>query len=222
MKSKKWRLGAVLIAAVIMTAAVAGISFASDNQTGAPDMKAMCQSFISKLAANLGVDEGTLTTALETTRQEMIDEAVQNGTITQEQADRMAERSTDGICGRFGFPRGKGGPGGRGPGHNLDEMAGIFGMTADELKAEMDAGKKLDEIAAAQGLTMEQVWEKMKEAGKAKIQQKVADGTITQAQADEMLQRLEQGQKGKSLGRHGGRCPGGPNNSSSSNATPSE
>ncbi|OQA07967.1 MAG: hypothetical protein BWY65_01674 [Firmicutes bacterium ADurb.Bin373] len=211
-KSKKWRLGAVLIAVVILTMALSGLSFAGNDQTGAPDMKAMCQSFITRLAANLGVDEGALTTAIETTRQEMIDEAVQNGTITQEQADKMAEMSTDGICGGFGFPGGKGGPGGRGLGQNLDDMAGIFGMTADELKAEMDAGKKFDEIAADQGLTMEQVQEKMKEARKAKIQQKVADGTITQAQADEMLQRLEQGQKGEGFGGHG-RCPGGPNNS---------
>ncbi|MDD2553901.1 MAG: hypothetical protein PHP51_04955 [Desulfotomaculaceae bacterium] len=203
MKSKKWRLGAILIAAAILTVAVSGLSFAANDQTGAPDRKALCQSFITKLAANLGVDEGALTTAIETTRQEMIDEAVQNGTITQEQADRMAQMRADGICDWFGFPGGKGGHGGRGPGQILDDLAGILEMTADELKAEMDAGKKLDEIAADRGLTMEQVQEKMKETAKARIQQKVTDGKITQERADQMLQRLEQG---KGFGGQG-RCP---------------
>ncbi|OPX86813.1 MAG: hypothetical protein A4E53_02845 [Pelotomaculum sp. PtaB.Bin104] len=218
MSSKKWRLGAVLIAAMILTGAVAGISFASEDQTGPPDMKALCQSFVAKLAVNLGIDESTLTAAMETTRQEIIDEAVEAGTITQEQADKLSAMNKDGFCVGFGFLGGKGGPYGRGPGLNLEQMAGVLGMTAEELKAELDAGKKFEDIANAQGLTMEQFKEKMKEARQAEIAQAVADGKLTQAQADEMLQRIEQNRDGRGLRGHGP-CGSGKISDNTSNAS---
>ncbi|OPX85123.1 MAG: hypothetical protein A4E53_03589 [Pelotomaculum sp. PtaB.Bin104] len=65
-------------------------------------------------------------------------------------------------------------------------------ITADELKAKMESGKKLKEIVTEQGMTMEQFHEKMLELKKAEIAQKVADGKITQEQANKMLQKLDQ------------------------------
>lgn len=65
-------------------------------------------------------------------------------------------------------------------------------MTADELKAKMESGKKLNEIVTEQGMTMEQFHEKMLELKRSEIAQKVADGVLTQEQADKILQKLEQ------------------------------
>src|SRR5512136_2232965 len=63
----------------------------SDNQTNPEDI------FVSKLADKLGLDEETVATAVKEVRQEMMDEAlaerlqeaVDAGTITQDEADQI-------------------------------------------------------------------------------------------------------------------------------------
>ena len=65
----------------------------SDNETSPED------TFISKLADKLGLDEDTLATAISEVRQEMrlealeerLQEAVDEGTITQEEADEILQ-----------------------------------------------------------------------------------------------------------------------------------
>jgi hypothetical protein len=141
MKSKKSRVGAILLAMVIFAGAMSGIAFAGTTQPAdrpePPDMTAMTalyDSFISKFADNLGVTGDEVTAALEATQLEMIEEAVEDGTITQEQADQMTERIESGegngfigigIGGRHGGPGGPGGPGGegKGPAGNNDSAA---------------------------------------------------------------------------------------------------
>ncbi|OPX83342.1 MAG: hypothetical protein A4E53_04683 [Pelotomaculum sp. PtaB.Bin104] len=200
MELKKWRLGAVLFAVLILTGAVTGISFASKDQTGTPKLNETYQDFVSKLAVNLGIDETTVKSALNSTKQQMIDEAIQKGKITREQADKFSAK--DGFGG-FVFLDGKcHGP--KGMARNLDEIASILEMTVDELKAKMESGQKLEEIVAGQGMTMEQFHEKMLEQKKSKIAKKVADGVLTQEQADKILQefgqRLSKGSKGNNSG----------------------
>jgi len=210
LKLKKLRFGAILLAMVILTGAVAGVSFASTDQTESTTIENLYQSFISKLAVNLGVEQSVLTEALDTTKQQMLDEAVAEGRITQEQADEISSKLDDGSCFGFGginFGLGPKGQDSERPGRNLDDMASILGMTVDELKAGMESGKTLEEIATECGMTMDQVREKMLELKKAEIEQAVADGKMTQEQADKMLQRLEQSPKGQNFE---GRGPGGP------------
>jgi polyhydroxyalkanoate synthesis regulator phasin len=151
------------------------------DQNGKPDIAAMYQDFIAKLAANLGVGEDQVKDALEATKGQMVDEAVQKGELTQEQADKM--KSGEGF-GFFGVGPGRG----HGPDGNPEAMAGILGMTADELKAQLEAGQKIDAIVTAQGMTMDQFREKMDELRQAEIAKAVADGKMTQEQADQMLQ----------------------------------
>ncbi len=197
MKTKKWRFVAILAALAIFTGAFAGISHAADETVNRPDVEAMCQDYVSKLAANLGMDEGAVKTALETTKRQMIDEAVQKGTLTQEQADRIAARPGC-LFGGFGYPGSKmRSERHQGYGRNLDDMANILGLTADELRAELQSGKKIDEIITGHGMTVEQFQEKMLELKKTKIDQAVKDGKLTQEQADKKLKRLEQCPKGR-------------------------
>jgi hypothetical protein len=75
------------------TTSVVTASDASDNQTSPYD------TFVSKVADKLGLDEDTVATAMKEARQEMMDEAlaerlqkaVDEGRITQEQADQISE-----------------------------------------------------------------------------------------------------------------------------------
>ena len=73
-------------------------------------------------------------------------------------------------------------------GRNIDGMANILGITSDQLKTELESGKKMQDIVTEHGLTMEQCKQKMQEQRKQQIAQDVADGKITQEQADKMLQ----------------------------------
>jgi len=103
LKTKKWRTGAILLAVVILVGAAAGISFAGGDEVNGT-MEDLYQNFISKLAANLGLDQSIITTALETTKQQMLDEAVQEGRTTQEQADKISSSPNACLFGGFGFP----------------------------------------------------------------------------------------------------------------------
>jgi len=210
LKLNKMRVGAILLAVVILTGAIAGMSFAATDQTGSTTIDALYQNFVSKLAANLGVTQDQVTTALEATKQQMLDEAVQQGKITQEQADKIAAGKGFGL-GMFGINHDKG------QGRNLDSMASALGITTEQLKTEIQAGKKIQDIVTECGMTMEQFNQKMLELKKSEISQAVADGEMTQEQADKMLQRLEQGFNGQAFGNCGHGWMGSSNENDTSN-----
>ena len=75
------------------TTSVVSASDVTDNQTSPHDI------FVSKVADKLGLDTDTVATAMKEARQEMMDEAlaerlqeaVDEGRITQEQADQISE-----------------------------------------------------------------------------------------------------------------------------------
>ena len=130
--------------------------------------------------------------------------------------------------GRHGGGRGMGGFGGRdmmggfgeaggGQWTMFDTAAETLGLTPEELFAELHAGKSLEEVAEEQGVEIETVQDTMNEdraeARLEMIEQAVEDGTLTQEQADWMLEGLEQGffpgGQGFDRGRGGGFRPEG-------------
>lgn len=187
MKSSKWRVGGILLAVVILAGAVAGVAFADPAQeTDQSQAGAFYDSFVAKLAANLGLEQDKVTAALDATKKQMLDEAVQEGKLTQEQADKIAAQK--GMCG-FGFKHKE-----RlfdGHGLKIDGLAGILGLTEEQLKAEFEAGKKIEQIVTEHGLTMDQFYQKVLEMRKEAISKLVTEGKITQEQADKMLEKME-------------------------------
>lgn len=104
--SRKSLLGSVLVLALLLVGTLSGFVFAATTTDDpAAKMKEATELFITKLAANLNIDETTLEAALEETQQEILAEQVAAGTITQEQADKIIERGL-----QFGFMSGHGGP----------------------------------------------------------------------------------------------------------------
>ena len=116
-----------------------------------------------------------------------------------------------------GGGRGMGGFGGRGMGNfgrtsgspwtMFDTAAEALGLTPEELFAELREGKSLTEIAEEQGIEVEEVYNAVNaaraEAIPEAIEQAVEDGSLTQEQADWMLEGLEQGffPRGRGFGR---------------------
>lgn len=111
-------------------------------------------------------------------------------------------------------PPGRGAMGGRGLGplhtYMVEAMARVLKMNATELQTRLDAGEGLYQIALSKGFKAEEIPGLMQTARAEAIKKAVADGVITQAQADWMLQRMN-GQVGFGRGRGGmglGPCGG--------------
>ncbi|MDP2919247.1 MAG: hypothetical protein Q8O43_03395 [Dehalococcoidia bacterium] len=67
----------------------------------------------------------------------------------------------------------------------------LLGLTPEQLQAELQTGKSLLEIATAKGVTEQQLVDAILIPHKTAMQAQVTAGTITQAQADLMLQQME-------------------------------
>jgi hypothetical protein len=108
-----------------------------------------------------------------------------------------------------GGMRAQGADGVYGPLH--DYMASAiekyFGISADELQAQHDAGKTLWDYAQEKGITSEKFAELMTQVRTEAYNNAVAAGVVTQAQADFMLQRMAQRQAA-GFGPGSGSCDG--------------
>jgi ribosomal protein S20 len=189
--------GIATLVAVIGVAALGVAVYAQEPEPDTPfgRLADYFEQVRDLIASKLGVERADLDAAEKEAHQEVIGQAVEDGVITQDQAERMLSRLEDGFgFGRMGHPGGRGGGwmgGFRGcPRGNQEWLAEQLGMTADELQAELEAGKTIAELAEEKGVDLDAA---RIEAMKERIQQAVEDGTITQEQADWMLQGLEQG-----------------------------
>jgi hypothetical protein len=72
-----------------------------------------------------------------------------------------------------------------------DAITGLLGMPQEEIYAERAAGKTLSEIAAEKGVTDQQLIDAMLAGRQEVIDQALADGRITQAQADWMQEAMK-------------------------------
>jgi transposase-like protein len=73
----------------------------------------------------------------------------------------------------------------------FDAIAEALGLSPEGLFTELHSGKSMAEVAEAQGVDTETLQDAVHAARDAAIQQAVEDGTITQEQADQMRDRLE-------------------------------
>lgn len=119
------------------------------------------------LADALGISLDELHAAQEQAFTKGLDQAVADGRLTREQADLMlAGRLLRTLIDRQAL------------------TAQILGMTPEELQAAHDAGKTLRDLLAAKGIDPQDFQSQMQAAVDQIIAKAVADGLITQAQAD--------------------------------------
>jgi len=88
----------------------------------------------------------------------------------------------------------------------VDAFAQALGTTSEDLQAQLDAGETMWTVDQAQGLSVEEFTTLMVTARTSALNQAVADGVLTQEQADWMIQRMQQRQGG---GFGPGNCPMG-------------
>ncbi|MBN1815523.1 MAG: hypothetical protein JXA14_27065 [Anaerolineae bacterium] len=194
-----WRmLGIATLVAVLGVAAVGAVALAQDDGDGSFDFRARVHEAIANA---LGVSVEEYDAVVEEAHDQVLDEAVAEGALTQEQADAIKERQELGYGpgmrgGGFLGPRG-GHPGGMGGwmgGYENSLMAVAadqLGMAVDELVAALQDGETtIADLASAQGLDPQVIADEYI-AGRADLlAQAVADGRITQEQADLMLDHM--------------------------------
>jgi hypothetical protein len=176
------------------------------------------------LAMALGISVEELQAAYEKAFATAIEGALDEGILTQEQADNLLSGERFGFRGRHGFP---------GFGGDMNEhLAEALGISVPELEAAqakardtvmaeaIEAGTITQEQAdlmKARGAISAYVQEAMTKAFGEAIDQALADGVITQAQADLLLENEDMGFRGPGgffgfggRGKFGGRGAFGP------------
>ncbi|HEU4703018.1 MAG TPA: hypothetical protein VFS37_11095 [Conexibacter sp.] len=209
-------------AAMALAVAGGGAAYAAATNDDPRD------ALLRDAAQRLNVTPGELRSALEGAFGDQLDQAVEDGKLTQEQADQIKQRiARDGLplggpLGGPGHGHGFGGPGGpgRGPfGAGLDAAAGYLGLTEAQLARRLRNGSTLAQVARAQGKSVDGLAQALVDAAKRRLDRAVDDGHLTDQQRDRILRELKEhvdelvnGRAPGPLGRHGGRGmgPGGP------------
>ena len=155
---------------------------------------------LPELAESLGVEMEVVEAAIEAARAEAIAQAVADGTITQEEADEIVERAELRNVIRDIFD------------YDAKEavVAGVLGITVEELEAAEEAGIHLPELVEESGVEMSDIHDAIELAKAEALQDAVDSGLITQEQADEIASHEGNGRGKRGGGCQGGR-PGGPN-----------
>lgn len=110
---------------------------------------------------------------------------VEAGTITQAQADAVIAAieeagPPDGGHGGPGMRGGRGGPG-------LEAAAAAIGISEEELRTALRDGGTLAEVAEANGVDPQAVIDALVAELQTRLDEKVADGDLTQEEADDRL-----------------------------------
>ncbi len=167
----------------------------------------MQEAYLNALAGRLGVSADQLTEAMKQARIDLVNQAVAEGRLDQERANRMIQaiqsgqgpmrpgggqaRPGQGERGQQGPRNGqgpRGGPGMMAPGGKV--ITDTLGMTPQELRTEFQAGKSLAQIAEAKGVSRDTLKAKLIEAHKARIDAAVAAGRMTAEQAQKANERV--------------------------------
>lgn len=180
----------IVVAALAASVSLVGTSAALADDT--PEQPAL----IDAVAAKLGLTPAQLQAAFKAVLVERIDAKVAAGTLTPEQAATLKERIASaqglGLGARKAFAEHAKAikQGMIAKAKRLAPVAALLEMTREELRAELKAGKSLAEIAAAKGVSKTDLVTAMTKPAKDRLAKAVAAGRLTQARADELLERL--------------------------------
>jgi hypothetical protein len=218
-----WITGLIALVGVVGLGSVA-FAQSNDDPGWAFDYRTKVRGAIADI---LGITVEEYNSAVETAESQVIDEAIADGWLTEEQAKQMQERleQNDGFAGP-GMGRGSG----MGPGmgqlgtpqieHDsfLSVAAELLGLSETDLQSAMQEGKTTAELAEEKGVDAQEIVDEYVARYTEQLNQAVQSGDITQGQADSMLEnatqratdQLENAFAGRMMGEFGrGGRPGG-------------
>lgn len=186
--------GAAGVALVVAGLGAAGAIAASRMLSPSEESKAI----IDDAASQLGVEPSELSDALKQALKNRIDEAVEDGRLTEEQANELKDRIDENEYPMLGGPGllGRGlhvGPGFGPFGHVdlLETAASYLGLTEAELREALE-DSTLAEIAKEQGKTAAGLVQQLVATQTKRIDEAVEDGRITDEQATALKEHLDE------------------------------
>jgi polyhydroxyalkanoate synthesis regulator phasin len=179
-------IGAVAALAV----AGGGVAYAAANGGDHRD------ALLRDAAQRLNVSPDELRSALEGAFDDQLDQAVKDGQLTQQQADRMKQAIRE-----HGLPLG--GPGPIGPGGpmghvvfagppGLDAAADYLRLSRADLLRSLSSGKTLADVAGDRGKSVDGLEQALVDEAQARLDRAVADGKLSSDQRDELLQDIRE------------------------------
>lgn len=190
MKIIKWGLAAIglfVIGGVIAFGVLSAGGTAS-AQTPEQQSQARLEQYESLLAQKLGISVQTLQDAETGARNQMIDDALASGKITQAQADKLRSMPPGAFrAGRLDGMKNRV--------HNalvnvFNAAAKTIGISNDDLKTQVQSGQSLAQVANAHNMTTDQLKTGITTEITAQLKAGVDSGKITQPEADQILSRL--------------------------------
>jgi ribosomal protein S20 len=172
---------------------------------------------IAQVAQQQGVDVQSVIDAMVADATAHIDQKVQQGELTADQANERKANLQDRITGLVNEGKPKGEDRDHGP--KLDAAAKALGVSTDELRQQLRDGKTIAQVAQDRNVDKQKVIDAMVKDAEDHIDQAVQDGKLTADQANERKANLKDritslvnngpqhdrdGERGGSDGRQGG------------------
>lgn len=186
----------------VMAATVAGLAVAGGGAAiAASQDDSPAGSFLDSVARHLGISSEELRDATKAAAIDEVDQALDEGLITEGQAEELKARIESGdfpdfLPGLFGLRKDLA-PDGPGPDHHLffdDKLsaaADYLGLTEADLRKQLFSGKSLAEIAEAEGRSVDGLEQAILDGARAALDEAVAADRLTQRMADAIYQRLQ-------------------------------
>ncbi len=178
----------LMIAAAVAVLGLAAVTVGG-AATSAQEGDGPLGTFLAKVADKLGVSEDELNAAIEEAGIETVDEALADGRITEDQADRLRERVDDGG---FPFPPRHFGERHMKGRHIVDAAVEVLDISREDLIEQLKDENSLADVAEAQGMSVEEFEEALLAEVRAQLDALVSEGDLTQDRADAVFQKIEE------------------------------
>lgn len=140
--------------------------------------------FLDKLATELNISRDQLDQALKNVSNDMVDEALADGRITEDEAARIRDAIANGkvpFFGMRGFHRGFGVPL-----LHFGDLADFLGVQPADIVSGLKDGQSLTQIAEAHGKSRDELKTFLTDKVNAAVDQAVQNGRITEDRAAEI------------------------------------
>ncbi len=201
-------LGAVAVgvAAIAVTASASGMTLGL-NRTSAPQSSSntltavdasssssQCSDFMKHFAVEIGKTQAQINSAFQKAIADTLADEVKSGQITQAQADKIKQQLANQTPCNLPSNRKTGGDkGGLGVAMQqyLAAAASALGISQAQLTVDLKSGQSLSQIAAAQNVSEAAFRTKLIAQLKPSLDQAVANKSLTAAQEQSILSRLQ-------------------------------
>ena len=192
-------VGIAALVAVLGVATLGVVAFAQASEEGSVFPFDFQAKFHQAVADILGISVEKYDSAVEEAQQQVLDEALGEGWLTQEQADRMQDRFDQGFApgiaprsGKLGMPGGsprRGGFMSRAEGDPLSAATEALDMTVEDLRTQLQDGKTIAELAEAKGVDTQPIVDACVATISERLDRAVENGRLTEKQAEWMLEQ---------------------------------